>query len=507
MRKRAVTSLKRNPVESGNAMASKFRSKYPVLFILAVILVLLFLLSLDRVTQPEKKEKKKAQNFSIADFGSDVMLFDEEKISADVKKTSKGTDVKLEERPEVQFSNTVVETVKWSLTTANKCDATFGNGWDEPTFSCEGPSSSMSCYRNKVTMSTYCKATNIVIDNTKIRVSPGREAIKDVAGRAENDEFCKYYKGAFVVPGASCKGSVGRKEDACHIADMTKFVGSEGPECTKPSKKTAVIITRYEYCNLYHTMTDWYNTYAMLATHGLLNTNEYEIVFFDGHSWGNLDSTWEVVFPPAFKYVKELPPNHCYAKAIFVPCGYAGGVSLRSTKVSCPNHQNVVEFGRYFIEKYGTKWRLSGVRNVKLVTLILRKDYLAHPRQLHGSSLRKTGRKLANSNEVVVALNKLENVEVTAIFLEDLTFKEQVELVAKTDVLIGVHGAGLTFAMLLPPEAIVIELVPRSHTNQPHFSAMARWSGHKHHSFSVKGSDQNLAVDPDALKSLVKRLL
>jgi len=245
----------------------------------------------------------------------------------------------------------------------------------------------------------------------------------------------------------------------------------------------------------------------MLSTHGLLNTKEYEIVFFDGHSWGILDGTWDVVFAPTFKYVKELPQNQCYVKAIFVPCGYAGGVSLKSTKFSCPNHKNVVDFGRYFVEKYGSKWRVLGDGTVKLVTLILRKDYLAHPRQLRGKSLRKTGRKLSNSKELVDALNQLENVEVAAIYLEDLTMKEQVELIAKTDVLIGVHGAGLTYAMLLPPRAVVIELVPGSHYNQPHFSSMARWSGHQYHSLSIKGSDQNLSLDPENLKSLVKRLL
>jgi len=246
MRKRIVTNLQRNPVETSNGLVNKFRtSRYQILLFLLILVMLSFLFSLEPSIQAEKKEKKKEQVFSI---GSNGRVIDRS-----IEKISKPDHV---ENPEALVGNPV----KWSLTTSDKCDAIFGNGWDEPTFSCKGPSSSISCYRNKVTMSTYCKANNIVIDSTKIRVSPGREAIKDVAGRAEDDEFCKYSAGAFVIPGASCKGSVGRKEEACHITDMMQSIGSKGLECTEPSRKTAVIITRYEYCNLYHTMTDWYNT-------------------------------------------------------------------------------------------------------------------------------------------------------------------------------------------------------------------------------------------------------
>ena len=44
--------------------------------------------------------------------------------------------------------------------------------------------------------------------------------------------------------------------------------------------------------------------------------------------------------------------------------------------------------------------------------------------------------------------------------LAHLSFAEQIEVMSRTDVLAAVHGAGLTHAMFLPPEASVVELLP-----------------------------------------------
>jgi hypothetical protein len=44
--------------------------------------------------------------------------------------------------------------------------------------------------------------------------------------------------------------------------------------------------------------------------------------------------------------------------------------------------------------------------------------------------------------------------------LERLSFREQAQLMASTAVLVGVHGAGLANALLMPHGAVVLELCP-----------------------------------------------
>ena len=56
-----------------------------------------------------------------------------------------------------------------------------------------------------------------------------------------------------------------------------------------------------------------------------------------------------------------------------------------------------------------------------------------------------------------------------------LSFKEQVELVhTKTNILIGMHGAGLTHLIFLPIEAVVIELVPSQMQSFTYFRNLAK---------------------------------
>jgi len=50
---------------------------------------------------------------------------------------------------------------------------------------------------------------------------------------------------------------------------------------------------------------------------------------------------------------------------------------------------------------------------------------------------------------------------------------QQVELVAtQTDILLGMHGAGLTHLAWLPPTACLIEVF----ANEIHYESMARWA-------------------------------
>lgn len=68
------------------------------------------------------------------------------------------------------------------------------------------------------------------------------------------------------------------------------------------------------------------------------------------------------------------------------------------------------------------------------------------------------GRRLLNE---AALLDRLRGREVIDVCLEDLSFRDQVELMSQTKVLIGMHGAGLTNLMFMPAGGTVIEILPR----------------------------------------------
>jgi capsular polysaccharide biosynthesis protein len=92
-------------------------------------------------------------------------------------------------------------------------------------------------------------------------------------------------------------------------------------------------------------------------------------------------------------------------------------------------------------------------------------------------------RKLRNENDVFLKLNR-EGFE--AVCMEDLSFKEQVELMKETRILCGAHGAGLTNMMFCPPGSHIIEIADLSFPN-PNFYALASALGHHYWLLTARG--------------------
>jgi len=78
--------------------------------------------------------------------------------------------------------------------------------------------------------------------------------------------------------------------------------------------------------------------------------------------------------------------------------------------------------------------------------------------------LRRGSREIVNIQEVKAGLSKIP-VKIHYIYLEDYSVKEQLEIVCNTHILIGVHGAGLTWGIFMKPRSIMIEMFPGNSTS------------------------------------------
>lgn len=78
--------------------------------------------------------------------------------------------------------------------------------------------------------------------------------------------------------------------------------------------------------------------------------------------------------------------------------------------------------------------------------------------------------------------------EVKCIDLAALDFASQVKLISGTDILSGVHGAGLALSMFQQPESAVVEILPHG-LQHKEFRNLAKLRGLNHfgtHAFEVK---------------------
>jgi protein O-GlcNAc transferase len=157
----------------------------------------------------------------------------------------------------------------------------------------------------------------------------------------------------------------------------------------------------------------------------------------------------------------------------------------------CLDSDILEAFSHFVLNKLGML--KHNIPNEPRITLILRKDYMG----------RKLDRKISNEDQVVKALEEVSRgrASFSSVQLETMTFKEQVELMySKTNILIGVHGAGLSHTVFLPPEAILIELLPESIKSFTYFRNLAKQSNHIYIPVHVSHS---IEVNIDQMKKVV----
>ncbi|OJD19413.1 hypothetical protein AJ78_00587 [Emergomyces pasteurianus Ep9510] len=108
---------------------------------------------------------------------------------------------------------------------------------------------------------------------------------------------------------------------------------------------------------------------------------------------------------------------------------------------------------------------------------------------------RKEKRRLIDQGRYIERLRaKFPSVEVNLIDLAVLPFSEQIKLIRRTDILAGVHGAGLTHGIFLPPHSTIAEILPPK-LGHKGFRNMAKMMGHKY--FSSHGGEHQTSDTKD----------
>jgi protein O-GlcNAc transferase len=85
-------------------------------------------------------------------------------------------------------------------------------------------------------------------------------------------------------------------------------------------------------------------------------------------------------------------------------------------------------------------------------------------------------------------------VKVQSFDFASMSYKEQLEIVQDTDILAGVHGAGLTHGMFLPPGSVMVEILPpglnhKGFRNVAALRGLEYFSSHASNAPSAKASD------------------
>ena len=336
---------------------------------------------------------------------------------------------------------------------------------------------SHGCKRNKDTKIVHCTFQNFRVDVSRIKSDRGGEPLASVMGRNGDNEMPSYELGAFSTASQPSHVPLPKdlgKEFLHYIRSVVNAMefpleGRTKPlKCVETVKGTTMFITRYEYVNLYHTMTDWWNTFFSLPNDA--NPDGVRVVFLDGHAEGGLDPVWSTLFGPT-TFVQHLPKGGvCFERAILVPPGYTAPIYPKTTRKRCPSRLRVAAFSNFVLQRYG----LQDVHMIPgKVVIINRVPYVAHPRS-KPENFKRTISNIDKLRDRIARLPKVSQVEVVS--LEHLSMREQIGKIREANVLIGNHGAGLTHLLFMDERSHVMEFTG----NLEFFTYLNEWKGIGH---------------------------
>ncbi|XP_046382192.2 beta-1,2-xylosyltransferase RCN11-like [Haliotis rufescens] len=316
--------------------------------------------------------------------------------------------------------------------------------------------------------SLFARLHNVIIDPSLGVGRKGGESISSVLNQREEEEYLNLKKGYFSLncdtpPGL---GFGGRD----HLLNWNNVVSCKKDRTeTKRVKGMTLAVMRYEYVNLYHTMTDFYNAFLMMLVFDQ-HPDNMTVLWVDAHPQGGLDETWNVLFGETKRAgLLEAPTQ--FDDMVWGIMGYNSPLNFHYT----PFVPYLGLFREFFLSRHKVKTSKQLNCHKLNVMFIWRRDYVAHPRNPKGLLKRK----ITNEDEIIANLNTiLPGHKVTGVQLDMLPMKQQLELISNTDILLGMHGAGMSHTLFLPKHAGVLEFYPIywSQANQ-HFRAMASWRG------------------------------
>nr|VDD17649.1 unnamed protein product [Brassica rapa] len=196
------------------------------------------------------------------------------------------------------------------------------------------------CFYSETLQNSICEGRYLRMVPDRIAMSRGGEKLEEVMGRNE-EEFPEFQEGAFeVAEDVSFKKRNRRVRrlvneemlneyiqeggiDTHTMRDLVasiRVVGTEDFVCEEWVEEPTLLVTRFEYANMFHTVTDWYSAYVSSRVTGL--PYRPHVVFIDGHcTTTQLEETWTALFS-GIRYAKNFSKPVCFRHVVLSPLGY-----------------------------------------------------------------------------------------------------------------------------------------------------------------------------------------
>jgi len=225
--------------------------------------------------------------------------------------------------------------------------------------------------------------------------------------------------------------------------------------------------------NIFHSAADFLNAFETALVIGASRL-DLEVVMLDNAPPAPFDHLWRRIFAPrhGVRRVRDFAARRVlFRRAIFSPPGYHSlfFVGVRGEN-PVPYRVGLLDaFAGLVLRAHGIVPRFEPTMGggPLRATLVVRRPYETH---------KYMARRLANEEACLTALRSA-GLEAQAVDFARHPIEEQIRIASETDILVGVHGAGLTHLLWMPPHGGLLEVDPANGRAWRCFRHLAIWAG------------------------------
>jgi len=339
-----------------------------------------------------------------------------------------------------------------------------------------------------------CRGKNIVLNSAKTKNAHCLKHRKNYKCEGQ-PTYRQYDRGAF---GGACEPRFNIRSDfpGDHLRDQfdswqTYDKIDQFPEIHPDGHLLFVTREKGEHVNMYHTLSDWLMTFQTIQMLSL-DISSIQIIFLDDHVDGPLDTFWTTVFSPNFKTLrwKDLEGAKMVKNAIWVPPGYSNIMLSEVTKRAAPCDSEIHIFNN-FADFVLSQYNLGHIEGKRISVVFSSR----RPYAMKGIDHKFVGRQLDNEDDVIARMKTVSAVAVARVDFAQHTIQEQIKLIAEADVLVGMHGAGLSHVAFLPSWGGLLELFPKTQGRWFCFRHIAIWRGLHYDEWTNRDYPRNYRED------------
>jgi hypothetical protein len=224
-----------------------------------------------------------------------------------------------------------------------------------------------------------------------------------------------------------------------------------------------------DFENSFHSTADFMNIFLVKSILGL-DFRESQMMLFDRQPDGPYIELIEKAFSPSHPVIRR---DHYKEKRVMFrrivfhlesPAGLIFPKVSRPDPLRCYKTSLFDAYRRYILQSF----ELLDVPPPEIPSVVLSLR--------HRTEQKNVGRVMANEEAVVAVLKQGNMMNLQVVDTAKMSFYDQIKLIRSTNVLVGIHGAGLMFIMFAAEEAVLVEIHP-SYRQDRHFRHAARMTG------------------------------